>query len=236
MVSPTHPVERRGDVGPFTAVAWLMWSLIPAVAWGTISVVTDYAMAQPENGGPGGAIGTAILGIVLMVVMMPVVATLQWLILRRTWPNIWWLWPAWFLMIIVSLVTVFVFLPRNKPIVIVVVIVLLPAIVLGSASPKSLRLSAFGTLLLFFLGGMALVWVIQQYWWIVSPLSLVRHLLPYERTPEILIYHFLEVSRFLELEISLLFGAAVSGFGLWLVSRWISRSQAGLAAADGGSV
>ncbi len=235
MVSPTHPVERRGNVRPFTALAWLLWSLIPAVAWGTIDGLTNYEMEQPANGGPGGAIGIAVLGIILMVVLVPVVAMLQWLILRRTWPNIWWLWPAWFLSIIVSLVTVFAFLPKNEPIVIVVVIVLLPAIVLGLASPKSLRLSAFGAILLSFLGGAALAWVIQQYWWTVSPLSLVRHLLPYERTPEILIYHFLEVSRFLAQEISLLLGAAVSGFGLWLVSRWMSGSEAGLAASDSGS-
>ena len=113
---------------------------------------------------------------------------------------------------------------------------LAPAIVLGLASPKSLRLSAFGAILLSFLGGAALAWAIQQYWWTVSPLSLVSHLLPYELLPEILIYHFMEVSRFLALEVSLLLGAAVSGFGLWLVSRWFSRRKAGLAPADGGSV
>jgi hypothetical protein len=236
MVSPTHPVERRGNIAPFTAIAWLLWSLIPAVACGTIVGLTNYEMEQPENGGPGGAIGVAIFGFLLMFALVPVAATLQWLILRRTWPNVWWLWPAWFLIIIVSLVAVFAFLPKNEPIVVVVMIGFAPAIVLGLASPKSLRLSAFGAILLSFLGGAALAWVIQQYWWTVSPLSLASHLLPYELLPEILIYHFLEVSRFLALEISLLLGTAVSGFGLWLVSRWISRRKAGLAPADGGSV
>jgi hypothetical protein len=235
MISPTHPVERRGNVAPFTAIAWLLWSLIPAVAWGTMVGLTNYEMVQPENGGPGGAIGIAILGFLLMFALVPVVATLQWLLLRRTWPNVWWLWPAWLLNIIVSLVTVFVFLPKNVPIAVVVMIGLAPAIVLGLASPKSLRLSTFGAILLSFLGGAALAWVIQQYWWTVSPLSLVSHLLPYELLPEILIYHFLDVSRFLALEVSLLLGAAVSGFGLWLVSRRISRRKAGLAPADGGS-
>jgi len=231
-VTSLNPTEPSGSIRPFTVVAWLLWSLIPAVVWGAIGGLTDYEMARPENGGPGGAIGIAILGGLLTVVLVPVVATLQWLILRRTWPNVRWLWPAWLLAIVVSLVAVFVFLPKNEPIVVVVVIGLAPAIVLSLASPKSLRLSAFGAILLSMLGGVSIAWVIQRYWWTVSPLSIVSRLLPYERQPEILIYHFLEVSRFLSLEISLLLLTAVNGFGLWLVSRWIYKSKAGLAAGS----
>jgi hypothetical protein len=77
----------------------------------------------------------------------------------------------------------------------IVLVGLGPAIALSLASPKPLRLSVFGVIFVYFSAGAALVWVILD----------VRLFPPFWKHSS---------------EISLLIGTAVSGFGLWVASRW----------------
>jgi hypothetical protein len=110
------------------------------------------------------------------------------------------------------------------------------AAVLSIASPKPLRRSAFAFIFLSFLGGGALIWGID-----FNPLigrfllkasfpfdSFTAHL-SYLAPVQFHIYSFMFYHRDL---LSLACGTAVSGFGLWLVSRCASRNEAALPAAD----
>ena len=206
----SYPADPMRNPRPLTVAAWLLWAAIPAAAISGLSWIGEYEVEQPGNGGPGGAFGTAAVLLVIWFALVPVVTTLQWLILRRTWHALW-LWPAWLFANVTCLIMFCVFLVKNHPILTVFMIGFLPAAVLSLASPKRLRLPAFAVLFISFLGGAALAWAIPY-----SSSFLLRHL-PYQLSHIFIRYYP---------GISFLVGATVSGFGVWLVSRWASLNRA----------
>lgn len=191
-----------------TAVAWLAWTIMPAVPFALVGLVEFYAAEAyrpPDDGGPGLVIGLAIVILLIVIVSVPVIGTLQWLILRRTWANPLLL-PGWILGIFICLVT-FVIL-RGMPWVPLALLALLPAVLPTFASPQGLRFRAFSILLSSFAIGPVLAWAMLGNYW--------PGLRLYERAP-----HSVVVQSMLALCLPIVVAAAVSGAGLWIVSRWI---------------
>ena len=83
-------LKPKWSARPLTAVAWLAWTIMPAVPFALVGLVEFYAAEAyrpPDDGGPGLVIGLAIVILLIVIVSVPVIGTLQWLILRRTWAN-----------------------------------------------------------------------------------------------------------------------------------------------------
>jgi hypothetical protein len=182
---------------------WLSWTLIPALAL----AAQDWAIEQATAGLPNPASIDAALGTFFLTAAMlvPLVAVSQCFMVHRIWPDAWWLFPAWFFINIASVVATLM-LAEHKTFTIVLV-GLGPAIALSLASPKPLRLSVFGQIFVYFGAGAALVRGIPDMQFFPA---------------------FWKHSS----EIALLIGTAVSGLGLWVVSRWTTP---GLRNADQGS-
>lgn len=241
MTSP-HPTEPADGIRQFTVIAWLLWTLIPALAVGALGWMTDYVKESAGNTDPAGLMAAMAAGIYMTLLLVPVVTTLQWLILRRVWPKLFW--AAWLLVVVVSLASVMagpiVMMKSGSPLYgavpPILTIGLAAAAALSIASPKPLRRSAFAIIFLSFLSGGALIWGIE-----FNPLIglfLLESSFPfnsftahpsYLATVQSHIYSFIFYHRDL---LSLACGTAASGFGLWLVSRCASRNEAALPASD----
>jgi hypothetical protein len=222
----------------FTATAWLLWTLIPPLALSALAWVTDYAEQSAGNTNPASVTAGIGAALIMILLLTPIVTTLQWLILRRAWPSLVWL--AWLLVVVLSVFASVV----AEPIVLmktasplygaalaIFAVGIAVAAVLGRASPQSLRRSAFLVIFLFFLGGGALIYGIN------TPLigDLLIHSAyssnSFTAQPSSLSLMQVHISSFIFDHLaflSLASGAALSGFGLWLASRWISKHQADL--------
>ena len=198
-----------------------------------MSWVIDNAVESVGNVNPASVEAGISAGLVVTFVLVPIVTTLQWLILRRTWPRLSWL--AWLLFVIAGAVAVFVVLPAGlmnglllfSMVPPVLIIGMAAAAVLGIASPRNLRRPAFAFIFLFFLSGGALMCIINTPPIVGFLLRSTIFSFTTESSPlasvQFRVFHFiLDHLGFL----SLACGAAVSGFGLSLASRWISRHQA----------
>lgn len=223
-----HSTEPAGGIRQFTVFTWLLWTLIPPLALGALVSVTDYAAKSAGNRNPAGvAAGIAAFAMVTLL-LVPIVTTLQWLILRRGWRRL--LWPAWLLVIIVSVASVAVgwIMPLYGTVLPVLTIALAAAAVLGIATPKPLRRSAFAAIFLFFLSGGALMCGINAPL-VVRLLLEASYFNSFTAHPGILAlvrFHTFSFIFHHRVLLSLACGAALSGFGLWLVSRWASQSEA----------
>ena len=202
---------RANRLRPFTAISLLLWIVIPTIAVDVHNrVVESYKRSDlPDPASLDAAFGSYFFTVLMLLLL---IATLQWLILRRTWPDIWWL--AWFLVVFVSSIMTLALLRTSQPIVIILAFGLAPSVVLSLASQNSLRLLVFMTTLVFFSSGAALVWFTQNG-------EFILHRLSYPLT------HFFAAHP----EASCAFSTAVSGFGLWLVSGRICRHEASLPTA-----
>jgi hypothetical protein len=231
----TDLVESAEGVRQFTVLRWLLWTLIPALTVAALSWVTGSATRSAGNTNPA-SIMAGVAFLIMMVLLIPVVTTLQWLILRSAWPRL--IWPAWLLVVFIAGLATAV----AGPIVVmethswlygaippILAIGLAASAALATASPKPLRLSVFAVLFVFFIGGGALMCGIDtsliggllldsSYY---PPYSFTGHpsflALLQSRTSSFILYH-----RDL---VSLASGTAVSGLGLWLVSRWASKKN-----------
>jgi hypothetical protein len=56
-VTSPHPTEPAGGIRQFTVIAWLLWTLIPALALGVPGWVTDYVKESAGNTDPGRSFG-----------------------------------------------------------------------------------------------------------------------------------------------------------------------------------
>ena len=84
----------------FTATAWLLWTLIPPLALSALAWVTDYAEQSAGNTNPASVTAGIGAALIMILLLTPIVTTLQWLILRRAWPGLVWL--AWLLVVVLS--------------------------------------------------------------------------------------------------------------------------------------
>lgn len=239
-----HSTGPASGMRQFTVFTWLLWTLIPALAVGALDSVTDYAAKSAGNRNPASVMAGITAAALMTLLLVPTVTTLQWLILRRGWPRL--LWPAWLLVVIVSVASVmavpFVMMKTSSPlygmVLPILTIALAAAAVLSVASPQPLRRSAFAVIFLFFLSGGALMCGINT-----PPMGGLlleaSYFNPFTAHPSILalarfhIFHFIFGHREL---FSLAGGAAVSGFGLWLVSRWASQNEGAVPAVRHGSM
>jgi hypothetical protein len=181
---------------------------MPVVPFALIGLVEFYAEVTyepPHNGGPGLVIGVAIIIIAIAIVSVPVIGMLQWLIVRRTWATPLLL-PGWLLSTIICLVAFVIF--RGMLWIPLGLLAVLPTLLLTYASPPGLRLRAFSVLLASFAIGAALAWTMLEIYW--------PGLGFYQRAA-----HSVIAQGMLRLCLSVLVAAAVSGAGLWIVSRWI---------------
>jgi len=218
----TRSMESTAGVRRFTIFAWLLWTLIPALAVAAFGYVTDSATRSAGNADPASVMAGISAGFLMIVLLVPVVTTLQWLVLRRAWPRL--VWPAWLLVVFVSILATLVAGPivamrthswlygEIPP---VLTIALAAAAVLAVASPKPLLRSVFAVLFVAFLGGGVLMCGIN------TPV-IGRLLLESSYQHQMLSFMFYHRDL-----ISLASGTAVSGFGLWLVSRWASKKDVG---------
>ena len=99
-------MESTAGVRRFTIFAWLLWTLIPALAVAAFGYVTDSATRSAGNADPASVMAGISAGFLMIVLLVPVVTTLQWLVLRRAWPRL--VWPAWLLVVFVSILATLV--------------------------------------------------------------------------------------------------------------------------------
>jgi hypothetical protein len=238
-----HPTEPAGVIRRFTFIAWLLWTVVPALALGALGWVDDYVAKSAGNTDPAGLMATMTADFLMSLLLIPVVTTLQWLILRRAWPKL--CWAVWLLVIIISCLgfvagplvmmkTGSAFYGAVPPI---LIIGLAAAVTLSIASPEPLRRFAFAVIFLSFLSGGALVWVMEFYALLLKLSFSINHFTVHPITvhPSLLATLLLHMAYFLvhyHHVLSLACGTAVSGLGLWLASRWASRREAALFAAD----
>jgi len=218
-INPAYQPRR------FTATAWLLWTIIPPLAISVMSWVVDNAVESVGNVNPASVEAGISAGLIMTLLLVPIVTTLQWLILRRTWPRLSWL--AWSLFVIACFVAVFVVLPVGlmnglllfSMVPPVLIIAMAAAAVLGIASPQNLRRPAFAFIFLFFLSGGALMCSINT-----PPIVgvLRSFIFSFTTQPNLFrVFHFIfENLGFL----SLACGAAVSGLGLSLTSRRLGNA------------
>jgi hypothetical protein len=229
-------MDPAGGTRKFTAFEWLLWTLIPALAVAALASVTDSATRSAGNTNPASVMAGIGTFFVMTVLLVPIVTTLQWLVLRRAWPRL--IWPAWLLVVIVSVLALVV----AGPIVMmnarswlygaippILTIGLAAAAAIAIASPKPLRRSAFVIIFAFILCGGALMCGIDT--------PLIGRLLLEASYPshsfnahpsffvslQVRIFSFILRHRDL---FSLACGTAVSGLGLWLVARSASKQAA----------
>lgn len=164
----TYSTEPTTRIRQFTVFAWLLWALIPALALGGLSWVTDCAEKSAGNVNPASLTAATAAAFYMTLLLVPIVTTLQWLILRRTRPKL--VWPLWLLVVIVAVLASvvagpIVMMETGSPLYgalpPILTIGLVAAAVLSIASPKPLRRCAFAIIFLSFLGGGALMYGID---------------------------------------------------------------------------
>ena len=222
MASPRDAVVNDH---PFSVVAWLLWIAIPTPHPYFLEAFNS--LIQRSGHGPGVVMSAVILGFVFEIAAFLVIATAQWLVLRRAWRGLFW--PAWFGVTVVSelaryaaVIALAVALGPGGTIspIVIICILLIAFTATGLVSAAALSYgkrdrSAFAVLFAFFFGAAA---VIPLIWYfgvtyrnvLTDAISSVSfHLLGYRVFFNDL---FINVG-------SVACGAAISGFGLWLVSR-----------------
>jgi hypothetical protein len=242
-VTGTHSTESAGSVRQLTVFGWLLWTLIPMVTVAASGWVVDSATRSAGNANPASVMAGIGAGFVVTVLLLPVVTALQWLVLRRAWLRL--IWPAWLLVVLVSALATAVVGPivtmkthswLYGAIPPILTIALAGAAALAAASPKPLRFSVFAVLFISFLGGGALMCAIET-----PVITRLLILLTESSNPfhsftvhpsflGLLQYHTTSFIFYHREPVSLASGTAVSGLGLWLVSRWASKSEVALRA------
>lgn len=236
MANP-RPTEPAGGTRRFTVIAWLLWTLLPALAVGLLGWVTDYVGKSAGDADPAGLMAAMAASFYTLLLLVPVVTTLQWLILRRAWPKL--TWAAWLLVVIVScfglVMGPFVMIELGAPFYSAVpptlMIGVTAAAALSFATPKPLRRFAFAAIFLSFLSGGALFWVMTFSALLLKLSFSINRLTvhPITTHPSLLAVLHLHMNYFLfhyHHLLSLACGTAASGLGLWLVSRRASMFSA----------
>lgn len=201
------------DDRPLTAVAWLVWI---GIATTHAYAVAAFSEAVGRTGdGPGAVLGGAILAIGFPLVLIPALATAQWLVLRNSWRSL--LWPTWFGVAAVSQFAALATLVAtlDPPVVgpfaeICVAPIAFAAAGLVAAAALNCQTRSrviFAILFAFFFVGTAATTLIHHYWRAID-LAQFRYLGPGYPAGEIPIYI-----------VAVAIGAAISGFGPWIVSQ-----------------
>jgi len=226
MASSRDPVVNDH---PFSVAAWLLWVAIPTPHPYFLEAFNS--LIQRSGHGPGVVMSAMILGFVFEIAAFLVIATAQWLVLRRAWRGLFW--PAWFGVTVVSelaryaaIIALAVALEPGGTIspIVIVCILLIAFMATGFVSAAALSYgksdrSAFAVLFAFFFGAAAVIPIIWYFGVtyrnvLTDAISSVSfHLIGYRVFFNDL---FINVG-------SVACGAAISGFGLWLVSRRFGR-------------
>jgi hypothetical protein len=211
---------------PFSVVAWLLWVAIPTPHPYFLEAFNS--LIQRSGHGPSVVMSAIMLGVVFEIAAFLVIATAQWLVLRRAWRGLFW--PAWFGVTVVSelaryaaIIVLAVALgsggtmsPFARISIWLIAFTATGLVAAAALTCKRYSRSAFAVLFAFFFGAAAaipLIWYFGVTYRDVltdAVSSISFHLLGYRVFFNDL---FINVG-------SVACGAAISGFGLWLVSRW----------------